>query len=90
MRRILFAVLLAVPATGPALAQSPSGVAIMTQPGSPEDFCYYNGLAFSENAVLTVDIANRRESPQATQKAMLLCLRNAETGNLTWERAEKE
>ncbi len=52
--------------------------------GAEERFCYYAGLAYSEDASLTLDVPERRQGTDALQKREFICVRNDNTGNLTW------
>lgn len=63
---------------------------LVASPGGAKDFCYYASLAYSEDALLTVDVTNRRESPQATQKTLMKCVRDEESETLIWRRMNDE
>lgn len=63
-----------------AVAQSAPSV-ILSAP--VDGYCYYAGLAYSQHALLTVDVPNRRESPQAVQKRLMRC-DAGEDGSLNW------
>ena len=68
---ILGGALGAVVATGALSQQAPT---ILTYaPVIEGSACVYAGLVYSPQALLTVDIPFRRESPQATQKQLLVC-----------------
>lgn len=73
----------------PVFAQEATTAIVVTPSGGGE-FCYYGGLAYSKNAVLAVDITNRRESPQATQKALLECQTEQPSERLVWKRVSDE
>ncbi|MEX0286068.1 MAG: hypothetical protein AB3N23_15785, partial [Paracoccaceae bacterium] len=76
-------------AAGSAIAKA-TPTTIITPPGGASEFCYFNGLAYSKNAIVLIDITNRRESPQATQKAMLVCQAAEGSDALQWERIDAE
>ena len=67
---------------GSALAQT--APAVITTPPAPEGVCYYAGLAYSPEALLTVEVPFRRESPQATQKRLLKCAALEDGETLGW------
>jgi len=68
-------------ATG-AAAQT-LGVSPIPQ-GAEERFCYYAGLAYSPDAIVSLDIPLARQGQLLTQKGVLLCTRDPETGLLSW------
>ena len=72
-----------------ALAQS----SILSVSPIPDDaqkrFCYYEGLAYSSQSLLTVDVPFRRESAEATQKRLLKCV-VSEEGDLFWQEFDLE
>jgi hypothetical protein len=72
-----------------ALAQS----TVLSVSPIPDDaekrFCYYEGLAFSSQSLLTVDVPFRRESAEATQKRLLKCV-VSEEGDLFWQEFDLE
>lgn len=64
-----------------AVAQSTPAVVL----SAPVDgFCYYGGLAYSQNALLTVEVPNRRQDPTALQKRLARCVA-VESGKMSWE-----
>ncbi|NRB36109.1 MAG: hypothetical protein HRU31_15485 [Rhodobacteraceae bacterium] len=89
MRATLMAGLLATLAA-PLTAQQTGPAVLVPSPGGAADFCYYNGVAFSKMAVITIDVTNRRETPEATQKAMLQCVSEGGSENLIWTRMPNE
>ena len=52
-------------------------------------FCYYGGLAYSSQALLTVDVPFRRDSAEATQKRLLKCVVSDE-GGFFWQQFDLE
>lgn len=76
-----------IPTTG--LAQEGTSISILAQPMANEA-CFFGGLAYSENALLVIDIPNRRDSPQSTQKALLECALNEQGDKLSWRRLDAE
>ena len=52
-------------------------------------FCYYDGLAYSSQSLLTVDVPFRRDSAEATQKRLLKCV-VSEEGDLFWQEFDLE
>ena len=90
MHRYLTALAL-VASAGAASAQQANTPMLMTAaPGGASEFCFYNSLAFSKNSILTIDITNRRESPSATQLAMLQCAEEEGSEGLVWVRIADE
>ena len=81
MRSFLFAV------AGILVASAASAQTLTVSP-IPDDaenrFCYYAGVTYSENGIITIDVPFRRESPQALQKRELVCTRDGETGVMKW------
>ena len=68
----------------PATAQSTSVLSVSPIPdGAEERFCYYNGLAFSSQSLLTVEVPFRREGPASVQKRLMRCS-EAEDGAMFW------
>ena len=89
MKTIVWAKVFLLAATCTGAAQElPSTV--LVPPGGANHFCYYNGLAYSENALLTIEVTHRRESPVATQKAMLECRQSENAETLVWVRVADE
>ncbi len=81
MRSVLvvpFCLVCAVGASAETLSVSPI----------PDDaearFCYYAGLAYSEDASLTIDVPNRREGTEAVQKRELRGTRQDDSTSLKW------
>lgn len=72
MKYIRAAAALAVLSTG-AIAKQQAMVTMAPVPADQTQVCFYAGLTYSKHAVLTVDVPLRRESPQATQKRLLIC-----------------
>ena len=74
---------------GAAFAQS----SILSVSPIPDDaekrFCYYGGLAYSSEALLTVDVPFRRESAEAVQKRLLKCV-VSEEGGFFWQEFDLE
>ena len=74
---------------GVAFAQS----SVLSVSPIPDDaqkrFCYYEGLAYSSQSLLTVDVPFRRESAEATQKRLLKCV-VSEEGDLFWQEFDLE
>ncbi len=74
---------------GAAFAQS----SVLSVSPIPDDaqkrFCYYEGLAYSSQSLLTVDVPFRRESAEATQKRLLKCV-VSEEGDLFWQEFDLE
>lgn len=70
-------------------AQTPSPISLLAQPVTSE-VCYFGGLAYSENALLVIEVPNRRDSPQSTQKALLECALNEQGDKVTWRRLDAE
>ena len=89
LKRIACFALLAFSLGGPSLAQSTTA-AVIAPPGGADEFCYYGGLAYSKNAILVIDVNNRRESPQSTQKALLKCEEEEGSEDLQWVRQRDE
>ena len=85
MKHVASFCILSVLAAGAAIAQE-TKTAIIAAPGGANEFCYFGGLAYSQNAILLIDVTDRRESPQATQKAMMECKAGQVGENLKWER----
>ncbi len=77
------AVVLAV-AAGAASGQTVNTVMQGAPAVTARDVCFYGGLAYSENAVLTVEVPLRKESPQALQKHLLLCGKIEGSDRLGW------
>jgi len=72
-----------------ALAQS-SLLSVSPIPDDAEKrFCYYEGLAYSSQSLLTVDVPFRRESAEATQKRLLKCV-VSEEGDFFWQEFDLE
>lgn len=87
MKKLLAFSVLALCLAPTAYAQSGSTL-LVTPPASsdgPRDYCLYAGLAYSQDALLTVDVPYRRESPQAVQKRLLKCTLAEDGENLRWE-----
>lgn len=90
MTRTAAAVLVALALPVVAWAQSmPATITLAPEP-QPGAFCYYAGLAYSENALLAVDVPYRRDSPEATQKELMRCLRDKANGSLGWKVTDLE
>lgn len=92
MIRIALACALTFGAAFSVSAQQNSTV-LLTAPGSVEgvrDYCLYAGLAYSRDALLTVDIPNRRESPEALQKRLMKCTSVKGEDGLVWENYDVE
>lgn len=89
MKNLVCFALFAVSLNGPSFAQS-TAAAVIAPPGGADEFCYYGGLAYSKNAFLVIDVNNRRESPQSTQKALLRCEEVEGSENLEWVRQRDE
>ena len=70
----------------PTIATAQSSPALIAGAPAPQpgDFCYYAGLAYSESAMLTIDVPFRRDSPAATQKELLTCVRSEDGQSLVW------
>ena len=71
-----------------------SGAMAQTSPAvilsAPVDgFCYYAGLAYSKNALVTVDVPNRRQDPTALQKRLSRCVED-DAGKMAWEEYDLE
>ena len=72
-----------------AFAQS-SMISVSPIPDDAEKrFCYYEGLAYSSQSLLTVDVPFRRESATATQKRLLRCV-VSEEGDHFWQEFDLE
>jgi hypothetical protein len=85
----LFAATLIGASSSAALAQS----TMLSVSPIPDDaqkrFCYYEGLAYSSQSLLTVDVPFRRESAEATQKRLMKCV-VSEEGDLFWQEFDLE
>ncbi len=85
----LLAAILIAASSSAALAQS-SLLSVSPIPDDAEKrFCYYEGLAYSSQSLLTVDVPFRRESAEATQKRLLKCV-VSEEGDLFWQEFDLE
>lgn len=47
-------------------------------------FCYYAGLAYSEDASITLEVPDRRQGTEAIQKRLYVCTRSDGAENLKW------
>jgi len=65
-------------------AQSAPALITTVPAANAADFCYYAGLPYSRNALLSVDVPLRRESPQAVQKQLLTCKEDKSGNGLSW------
>ncbi|TCL08909.1 hypothetical protein BXY66_0950 [Shimia isoporae] len=81
--RILTGLIGVMWATG-AVAQTSQPV-LMTPTAPSGPACYYAGLAYSPASVVTVDVPFRRESPTATQKQLLKCVKLEDGETWGWE-----
>jgi len=85
----LFVATLIGASSSAALAQS----TMLSVSPIPDDaqkrFCYYEGLAYSSQSLLTVDVPFRRESAEATQKRLMKCV-VSEEGDLFWQEFDLE
>lgn len=52
--------------------------------GAEQRFCYYAGLAYSEDSSVTVDVPERRQGTDAVQKREFVCRRDDASNNLKW------
>lgn len=85
----LLAAILIAASSSAALAQS-SLLSVSPIPDDAEKrFCYYEGLAYSSQSLLTVDVPFRRESAEATQKRLLKCV-VSEEGDHFWQEFDLE
>ena len=85
----LLAAILIAASSSAALAQS-SLLSVSPIPDDAEKrFCYYEGLSYSSQSLLTVDVPFRRESAEATQKRLLKCV-VSEEGDLFWQEFDLE
>ncbi|MEM8630795.1 MAG: hypothetical protein AAGF74_06145 [Pseudomonadota bacterium] len=76
---------------GPASAQD--GAMLLASPipdGAEDRFCYYEGLAYSENAMVIIDVPFRRDSPSSTQKRLLQCVSGESGKGLVWSLTSEE
>lgn len=87
MFRRLLAALIAFGLTAPAAAQQNTTLIVSENAlvDGKRDYCLYAGLAYSANALLTVDVPYRRESPQSLQKRLMRCTQAADGGGFAWE-----
>jgi len=58
--------------------------------GAEERFCYYDGLAYSRDALIGVDVPSRRQGALVTEKTLLRCMLDRDTATLIWERVETD
>ena len=71
--------------SSPASAQSVLIAASPIPEGAEKRFCYYNGLAFSENAFVLMTGSNTvTETTRNTEERLLRCHKSDE-GVLTWK-----
>ena len=73
MKCIRAAAALVALSTGAIAQQQQTMVTVTPVPADQSQVCFYAGLTYSKHAVLSVDVPLRRESPQATQKRLLIC-----------------
>ncbi len=58
--------------------------------GAAQQFCYYEGLAYSLHAIVLVQVPFRRESPTATQARLLECVEADAGDTLVWRVTQQE
>ena len=64
--------------------QSPGLLSAVPGAENAGSFCFYAGLAYSQNALLTVDVPMRRDSPQAVQKRLMRCETQDGSPTMIW------
>ena len=87
MKKVLCGAVAAAAFVGAAPVRAQDAMTTFASPipdGAETRFCYHAGLAYSENALVTIDIPFRRESPTAVQKRLLRCVQSDSGENLVW------